>query len=175
MSKNYIGVDIGGTSIKIGLVNEDGVILDKFTYLVDNHDNQEDMIDELAKKLLYFFDLNKLNISEIGGIGIGCPDSINSETGICDYSNNLRWNNLKIVEILKKYINLPIKISNDANAAVLGEYKFGIGKGYKNIIMLTLGTGVGGGVIINGNLYEGEDGKGADRLQFVVRSYVVIL
>lgn len=162
MSKNYIGVDIGGTSIKIGLVDENGVILDKFTYLVDNQDNQEDMIDELAKKLLCFFDLNKLDMKEIGGIGIGCPGSINSETGVCDYSNNLRWNNLKIVDILKKYINLPIKISNDANAAVLGEYRFGVGKGYKNMIMLTLGTGVGGGIIINGNLYEGEDGKGAE-------------
>ena len=168
MSKNYIGVDIGGTSIKIGLVDENGDILDKFTYLVDSQDNQEDMIDELAKKLLYFFDLNKLDMKEIGGIGIGCPGSINSETGVCDYSNNLRWNNLKIVDILKKHINLPMKISNDANAAALGEYKFGVGKGYKNMIMLTLGTGFGGGVIINGNLYEGEDGKCAELWHSVI-------
>ncbi len=169
MKKYYIGVDIGGTSFKIGLVREDGIIINKMSYLVKNSAKQEEMIIELANQILDFIKVNEITLDNIVGIGIGCPGSINSKLGVCDYSNNLKWYDLKIVEILKKYINLPIKITNDANAATLGEYKFGVGKNYQNVIMLTLGTGVGGGVIINGKLYEGNDGKGAELGHSVIK------
>lgn len=169
MKKYYIGVDIGGTSFKIGLVREDGTIINKMSYFVKNSAKQEEMIIELAHKILDFIKVNEIPLDNIVGVGIGCPGSINSKLGVCDYSNNLKWYDLKIVEILNKYINLPIKITNDANAATLGEYKFGVGKNYQNAIMLTLGTGVGGGVIINGKLYEGNDGKGAELGHSVIK------
>lgn len=169
MKKYYIGVDIGGTSFKIGLVREDGTIINKMSYLVKNSAKQEEMIIELANQILDFIKVNEIIVDNIVGVGIGCPGSINSKLGVCDYSNNLKWYDLKIVEILKKNINLPIKITNDANAATLGEYKFGVGKNYQNVIMLTLGTGVGGGVIINGELYEGNDGKGAELGHSVIK------
>ena len=162
MNKIYLGVDIGGTSIKYGLVSEDGVILKKNSFLVDNNLDQYSIIEKLSNELNLFIKENNLEHYMIEGVGIGCPGSVNSEEGICDFSNNLKWNDLPVKQIIENNCKIKCKISNDANAATLGEMKFGIGKNYKNAIMLTLGTGVGGGIIINGFLYEGNEGKGAE-------------
>lgn len=161
--KNYrIGVDIGGTSFKYGIVDEEGKILFKSSYLVNHQVSQEEQIIELGHSILALMKKENIALDDILGIGIGCPGSINPNTGYCDYSNNLRWNNLPVRDLLFTVIPKPIRISNDANAATLGEARYGIGKGYHNIVMLTLGTGVGGGLILNDQLYEGNEGKGAE-------------
>ena len=100
--------------------------------------------------------------AEITGVGIGCPGSINSTNGTCDYSNNLGWANLALCEKITSKTHLKSQVANDANCAVLGEVLFGAGKGYRNLVMLTLGTGVGSGLYLNGQLYEGNEGKGAE-------------
>ncbi len=155
----YIGVDIGGMSIKIGVVNEKGEIISRFNMIFE-HINQEEMIISLANKINEHIKDN--NLKDIQGIGISCAGVVNSNTGYCDYSANLGWDKLDVCGILSRYTNLKCKISNDANCATLGEVKFGIAKNYHNVVMLTLGTGVGGGLYLNDKLFEGYQGKGAE-------------
>lgn len=155
-----IGVDIGGTSIKTGVVNEKGEIISKFVIKIVKGEEQVYTINKLADQINKHISEN--NYNDIIGIGIGCPGAINSELGRCDYSPNLKWENLNICQIISEKCNLPCKITNDANAAILGEVKFGIAKNYKNVVMLTLGTGVGGGLYLDDKLFEGNEGKGAE-------------
>ena len=154
-----IGIDIGGTSIKYSLVGEDGSILKKEAIRIDKKITGEETITRLGKAVnQYIATLGQ----KIEGIGVGCPGAINSTAGICDYSSNLHWKNLPIVFMLSQITGLPVKMANDANVAALGEYAFGVAKGYRNVVLVTLGTGVGGGLVLDGHLFEGKDGKGAE-------------
>lgn len=157
-----IGVDIGGTSFKCGFVDGEGNISERFGFKVDYSLSQEALIEKLVSSINQAIIHSKFGKSEIEGVGIGCPGSINSITGVCDYSNNLHWDKLPIVGMVEKGTGLKARMANDANAAVLGEAKFGAGKKYQSLILLTLGTGVGGGLFLDGRLYEGKDGKGAE-------------
>ena len=103
-----------------------------------------------------------MTANDIVGIGMGVPGMIDSAKGEVLYSNNLDWEHFFISDEVEKQTGLPVKIANDANVAALGETKFGCGKDYNNTVMLTLGTGVGGGVIINGKLFEGNGSAGAE-------------
>jgi len=160
--KEFIGIDIGGTSIKGAFVRPDGKILSRFSFPVDHSKSQEEVIDELGLRIKKALGENSLWPSDILGIGIGCPGSINSKKGCCDYSNNLQWENLAICKMIKKRTGIRTRIANDANAAILGEVRFGAAREFKNVVLLTLGTGVGGGLYLNGHLYEGTDSKGAE-------------
>lgn len=164
-----IGVDIGGTSIKGAAVKENGQVLKTFSFPVHRDDSAEITINNLIKELKRFIPtLNEFN-EDIIGIGIGCAGAINSKKGTVDYSNNLRWFNVPIVEMVYQGTGLPTKITNDANAAALGEARFGAGKLYENIVLITLGTGVGGGVVINNQLFEGNEGKGTELGHMVIK------
>ncbi len=156
-----LGIDIGGTSIKGAVVNELGEPSEMFSFPVLKEDNQNTVMDKLISAIDDYLTSHHFD-EPISGIGIGIPGSIDAINGICLYSNNLNWKDLEIVKILKGHFNMPIRITNDANAAALGEAAFGAGKKYSNVIMLTLGTGVGGGVIINNKIYEGSDGTGTE-------------
>ncbi len=158
---NYsIGVDIGGMSIKIGLTDDDGHIL--YKKVVATERNAEKDTDNIVSVVNEVLTESGLKVGELKGIGIGCPGAVSSESGVVDILPNLGWVNVPLVSNLKKQLQTEIRMSNDANVAALAEALHGAAKGYKNCIMLTLGTGVGGGIIINGKLYEGKDGKGAE-------------
>ena len=116
-------------------------------------------IASLCEKLLESVNMTK---NDIVGIGMGVPGMIDSEKGEVVYSNNLNWEHFLIGEETEKLTGLPVKIANDANVAALGETKFGVGKAYQNTVMLTLGTGVGGGIVIDGKLFEGNRSAGAE-------------
>lgn len=156
--KEALGIDIGGTSIKAAFVDEDGNLSDRFVVPVDLSLSQEELlgrvIDESKEALK--------SHPSCFALGIGCPGAINPEKGTCDYSNNLNWHLLPVVSNFAKKISLPAYIENDANVALLGDVYFGVGKKYKNIVFITLGTGVGGGLYINGKIYSGNEGKGAE-------------
>lgn len=158
----YIGVDIGGTSIKGGAVNEKGQVQSTFVMPFKNSDSSDVTLANLIKTIKKYINDNKIDLKKIKGIGVGCPGAIDSINGVVTFANNLKWNNVKLKEILEKGLHIPVKITNDANAAALGEAKFGAGKIYPNVILLTLGTGIGGGIIIDEKLYEGNEGKGAE-------------
>ena len=163
-----IGIDIGGTSIKGAAINEKGKVFETFSMPVEKGEKQEVTINKLVDAVNKYIEEQKLNRNEILGIGCGVPGVMDTMAGVITYSNNLQWFELPIVKMMEEGTGLKVKITNDANAAALGEAVFGAGKKYKNIIMITLGTGVGGGIIINGKLYEGNLGKGAELGHMVV-------
>ena len=162
-----IGIDIGGTSIKGAAVDSNGKVYESFVIPFVKEDSGEKIIRDLAELVKKYIKEQGLE-GKIAGMGIGCPGSIDIEKGVVNYANNLGWNNLPIAKIMQETLPYPVRLINDANAAALGEAKFGAGKSYENIILLTLGTGVGGGIIVNGRLYEGNEGKGAELGHMVI-------
>lgn len=164
-----IGVDIGGTSIKGAAITNKGEILDRFSLKMDRLAEPEITFGKLSDEIEKFLK-DKPYKNEIAGIGLGVPGILDRAKGIVKSSPNMpRWINFKITDLVQKRLNLPVKIVNDASSAVLGEAKFGSGKNYQNIVMITLGTGVGGGIIINGKLYDGMGGTGAQLGHSVIR------
>ncbi len=155
-----IGVDIGGMSIKIGLVDDEGVIIKKIQIKTEKDYNQA--IKDMVEVVNNILEEEKVSLDEIRGIGIGCPGAVDSKNGIIEYLPNLGWDKVPIKEIIRKQIKTEIMISNDANVAALGEAIYGCAKQYQNSIMLTIGTGVGGGIIIDKKLIEGGWSRGAE-------------
>lgn len=160
--KEYIfGVDIGGTTVKLGLFKVEGKLLEKWE-IETRKENEgkyilKDIVETLENKL------NEKNISKdsVLGIGIGVPGPVKDD-GTVLRCVNLGWEIFNIVEEVNKLIKLPIRAGNDANVAALGEIWQGGGKGYKNAVMVTLGTGVGGGIVIDGKIIPGSNGAGGE-------------
>ena len=157
-----IGIDLGGTNIAAGIVNERYELLEKAS--VPTHAErpwQEILADmaSLARRLLRECGLEK---KDCAGIGVGSPGICDSTSGEVVYSNNLHWEHVPMTAELTRLTGLPARLSNDANCAALGEVVAGAAKGCRDVILLTLGTGVGGGVIIDGRIYEGVQGAGAE-------------
>lgn len=160
--KYYIGIDLGGTFIKGGIVDVTGniIVSDKVpTEREKGADGVALNISNLCKTLLASVNMSS---SDIVGVGIGAPGMIDSTGGNVIFSANLGWENFAISEEVEKRVGLPVRIANDANAAALGETKFGCGRNFDNTVMLTLGTGVGGGIVIDGKLFEGNMSAGAE-------------
>lgn len=156
-----LGIDIGGTSIKGAAIKKDGTILDTFSLKMNRSFSQEKIFSLLCEAINDFLATHKYK-EKVTGVGLGIPGLLDRKNGIIKTSNNMsKWNNFEVVKFIEKRTNLPVKIINDASAAALGEARYGSGKDYENIIMLTLGTGVGGGIIINRKLYDGPEGSGA--------------
>lgn len=151
-----IGIDLGGTNIKVGLCDGDLRIIDKDSLPTLAQRGGEEIVKDMAALADKLIKRNNLQLSDIDFIGIAAPGTINSKTGYVEYSNNIPMKNFPMVEIFKKYMPMDrIYIENDANAAALGEALAGAGKGSKSSIMVTLGTGVGGGIIIDGKIFSG--------------------
>ena len=157
-----IGVDIGGMSMKCGLVNEKGQVLDTVIVPTTCGDPYEKTIGDLVKGIKELIDKNHLYHDDINGIGIGVPGAVNSSKGTVDSSANLKWEGVPLRDLVQEGTGIQTRLTNDANAAALGEARFGFKWKYPNVVMLTLGTGVGGGLIIDGKLFEGNQGKGAE-------------
>ncbi len=160
--KYYIGIDLGGTNIKAGVVNENYEIISKATTKTMLPRPAEEICADMAKVSLEAMEQAGLKLENIESIGIGTPGTANSETGIIEYSNNLGFLNLPVVELMQKHINKPFYVENDANAAAYGEFIAGAAKGANDAVCITLGTGVGGGIIINGKIYSGFNFAGAE-------------
>jgi len=158
-----IGIDVGGTTIKGAAVTSEGKMYKTFTVPVSKYEKGKEVMERLAQAINDYIAENKDEIGTIEGIGMGIPGVIDSKKGVVCASANLPlWTDLKVKEIIEKLTGLPVKVSNDANAAALGEVRFGAGDNCETAIMLTLGTGVGCGVVLNGQLFEGNEGKGAE-------------
>lgn len=152
-----LGVDIGGTNTKFGLVNHRGEILDKGSIRTDEFEKVEDFIDALYNKVKPLID-EYCTERQFDGIGVGAPNA-NYYRGTIEQAPNLRWKGIvPFAELMTKKFGVPCKMTNDANAAALGEMMFGAARGMKDFIMITLGTGVGSGIISNGQLIYGHDG-----------------
>ena len=161
--KYYIGIDLGGTFIKGGIVDDRGeiVLSDKIPTEAEKGDlGVAENIARLAASLL---ERCNLTTSDVVGLGIGCPGTIDSATGNVIYSNNIGWEDFNIADAVSSMLSgIKVKVANDANVAALGEVRFGAAKDYDSVVMITLGTGVGSGVVIDGRLMEGNKGAGAE-------------
>lgn len=168
--KVIVGIDLGGTGIKIGVLDTDYNIL-KQTAIATNADRPSEQIiadmGNTAAELLKLFGYEK---TDCLGVGVGSPGTIDSQNGVVLYSNNIRWENVPLAQELKKYIDVPVFVNNDANCAALGEVAKGAAKGCKNALFLTLGTGVGGGIVLNGRIFEGGHAGGAELGHIRIRS-----
>ena len=152
-----LGVDIGGTNTKYGIVNHRGEILAKGSLKTDEYPKVEDFIDALYSKVTPLIEQH-CSQKQFDGIGVGAPNA-NYYTGTIEQAPNLRWKGIvPFAELMTKKFGVPCKMTNDANAAALGEMMFGAARGMKHFIMMTLGTGVGSGIITNGQLLYGHDG-----------------
>lgn len=156
-----IGVDIGGMSIKVGLVDENGKIIESTRKPTAK--TAEICMKETADQIKDLLKHNNLTLKDIKGVGLGSPGSISGKTGVVEYASNLGWNHANLFEELRKNgIDTEMRLSNDANVAALAESRYGVAKNYNSSVMFTLGTGVGGGIIIDRKLFEGEDTKGTE-------------
>lgn len=157
-----IGIDLGGTNIKVGVVNENYEIVGKSSIKTNLPRPAEAIADSIAEAVELALENAGVSLSDINSIGIGTPGAANRNSGIVLYSNNLGFNNVNLGQMLKQRLDKDIYVENDANAAAYGEYLAGAGKGYDNVVVITLGTGVGGGIIIDGKIYTGFNFCGAE-------------
>lgn len=160
--KYYIGIDLGGTNIVAAVVDEAYNIITKASTKTNRPRPAEAIADDMAAMAIKAVEDAGLTMDQIEWVGVGTPGIANSSTGIIEYSNNLGFENTPMAKLIQKHIDKPVFIENDANAAAYGEYVAGAAKGAKNAVCITLGTGVGGGIIIDGKIYAGSNFAGAE-------------
>ncbi|MBR6510431.1 MAG: ROK family protein [Clostridia bacterium] len=157
-----LGIDLGGTNIVASVVDDNFKIISTAKRKTNCPRPAEEIVADMAAVALEAIELAGIKKEDIDGAGVGSPGSIDPENGIVVYSNNLGFFDLPLSKMLKEKTGLDFYLENDANAAAYGELLAGAGKGAKNFIMITLGTGVGGGVIIDGKIYSGSNHAGAE-------------
>lgn len=161
MKKYSLGIDIGGTTVKLGLFSDKGELLYKWEIETRKTDNGKYILFDVAKSIKNILQGKNISIDELLGAGVGVPGPVKDDGTVLGCVN-LGWPVFNVSNELEKLLNIPIKVANDANIAALGEMYKGGGQGYKNMIMVTLGTGVGGGVIIDGKIIAGATGAGGE-------------
>ena len=161
MKKYCFGIDVGGTTVKCGLFNIDGEVLDKWEIPSRTEDGGKNILPDVAAAILGKIEEKKLDKEEIAGVGIGVPGPVD-DSGVIACAVNLHWGRMDIVIELGDLTGLRVKAGNDANVAALGELWQGGGKGYHNLVLLTLGTGVGGGIIVNDKIFAGSQGAAGE-------------
>ena len=157
-----IGIDLGGTTTKMGLFSQNGELLNKWEIPTDISNNGRQIVPAIANSIEA--KLNELHIkkNQVIGVGVGAPGSVHVETGFIFEAVNLGWKQFPLKAELEKSLGFPAAIDNDANCAALGEMWQGAGKGSKELVCVTLGTGVGGGIITNGQIVHGIKGAGGE-------------
>ena len=168
MNKLAIGIDIGGTTTKFGIVNAAGEILAQSRISTNKHEKVEDFIDDLFAGLSTLIKQHG-GFENFVGIGVGAPNG-NYYSGTIEYAPNLLWKGIiPIAQLIQNKFNLSVKLTNDANAAAVGEMQYGCAKGIKHFITITLGTGVGSGIVIDGKIVVGHDGFAGELGHTIVR------
>jgi ROK family protein (putative glucokinase) len=155
------GVDIGGTGIKIGLFKNDGQLVEKWEIPTNRINNGNEILKDIAKELKSKMVEKGLTTEDMIGVGVGVPGPVD-ENGVVHCCVNLGWGIFSIADSLSKLMNMPVKAANDANVAALGEMWRGRGKGYSSLVLITLGTGIGSGVIVDRKIVTGDNGSGGE-------------
>ncbi|WP_353948000.1 ROK family glucokinase [Sporolactobacillus sp. Y61] len=157
-----IGVDLGGTTIKMALINDNGKMIDKWAIPTNTIDNGSHITGDISTSIVKKLAQLNYDRQQVRGIGMGAPGFINMDTGFIYKAVNIGWENYPLKDELEKSTGLPVIIDNDANMAALGEMWQGAGRGAKDIICVTLGTGVGGGIICGGEILHGASGMAGE-------------
>ncbi|MBR3838403.1 MAG: ROK family protein [Clostridia bacterium] len=165
-----IGIDIGGTNLAYGLVSEDGTLIKKVSYPVDSDMDDISITKCMAETTVKFISDCNISQEEVISIGLGVPGVCNDAKGVIVYTVNMPFRKTNVAKIFSEYTSIPIHMANDANCAALGEALCGGAKGYKTSVTITLGTGVGGGIIIDGKIYVGANGAAGELGHMVIRA-----
>lgn len=161
MKKYAFGIDIGGTTVKVGLFDREGTVLDKWEVPTVTEGGSDAILPNVAASIKNKMKEKGIPVDEVEGVGAGSPGAITADGHLVD-AVNIGWKELYLSDELKALLGLPVKSSNDANVAAFGEMWKGAGKGCDNMVMVTLGTGVGGGIIVNGQILSGATGGGGE-------------
>lgn len=157
-----VGIDLGGTNIVVGVVNDRYDILSKTHCKTRAERSAEEIMQDMARLCREAVQQAGVSMAEVDSVGIGCPGTCNTETGVVEYANNLRFENVPVAARMNELLGVPVYIGNDANAAALGEALAGAAKDAGSCVCITLGTGVGGGIVMDGRIYEGCNYAGAE-------------
>lgn len=161
MKKYCFGVDVGGTTIKMGLFDADGNVLDKWEIVTRTENHGENVLPDIAKAVEDKMAEKSIMKEEVAGVGVGVPGPVDSK-GVVHRCVNLGWDEFNVNDKLGELVKMPVMAGNDANVAALGEMWKGGGQGHSDLVVVTLGTGVGGGIIINGKMLTGANGAGGE-------------
>lgn len=161
MKKYGFGIDVGGTTVKVGFFETSGALLDKWEIKTNTANGGEAILPDIAKTIEEKLSKEGISKDEVQGIGIGVPGPV-LNASVVTRCVNLGWGEIDVAGTLSKITGLPVKVGNDANVAALGEMWQGGAKGSSNVVMVTLGTGVGGGIIVDGKIVAGANGAGGE-------------
>ncbi len=165
----YLGIDLGGTNIVAGVVDENGTIIVKASCKTNAPRTPEEICDDMAAVALKALESANLTKDDIRFIGIGAPGAVNGATGVIEFANNFNFHNWAIVDMMQERLGIDIFVENDANAAAYGEFLVGAAKDANDAVVITLGTGVGGGIIVDGMIYSGSNYAGAEIGHMVIQ------
>ena len=167
MKPYVLGIDIGGTNTVFGIVDARGNVIASSSIKTGKHADFNDYLDELYSEASHLIEANEAT-DKIQGIGIGAPNA-NYYTGEINNAANLPWKDVKLAQLVSEKFGIPVAVTNDANAAALGEMTYGAARGLKDFIMITLGTGVGSGIVINGQVVYGHDGLAGELGHLIIK------
>lgn len=159
--KVAIGIDVGGTSIKFGLFSQEGELLGKSVMPTEVENGTFITFDRMCARVRRIIDDSTVEAADLIGVGIGVPGPVRDEN-LVQNCVNLKWNEVAVGTEMQRRLKVPVRVENDANVAALGESWQGVGRGLKNLVLITLGTGVGGGIIVNGQILSGAHGAGGE-------------
>ena len=166
--KYYLGVDLGGTNIKAGITDEKGNIVLKTSIRTDSQGDAQKIADQMVWLCRDLVEKAELSMDDVEAVGVGVPGTVDKQKGIVVYCNNLNMDGAPIGAMMQQNLQKPVYLANDASCAALGEFVCGSGREHNSIILVTLGTGVGGGIILDGKIWEGLEGAGAEIGHMVV-------
>ncbi len=164
-----VGIDLGGTTIKAGIVDEDYRIVKSGSVPTAPDSGAPKIVRDMKVLVSGLLDETGIGMDEIASVGVGVPGTANKKTGVMEYANNLDMKDEPFIRLLKHYFKKPAFFTNNANAAAWGEYLAGCGKGYSSLVMVTLGRGIGGGLVLDGKLYEGCNFAAGEFGHFVIQ------
>ncbi|MGE3108338.1 MAG: ROK family protein [Phycisphaerales bacterium] len=153
--KPFVGIDLGGTNMQIGVVDKSGVVLGRARKKTNADQGKDRVIERLVEGVQEACTQAGTTAAQLGGLGIGAPGAVDPNLGVVLEAVNLRWNDVPLAKILKSKLSTPVYVENDVNVAVYGEWKHGSGRGATDILGIWMGTGVGGGLVLNSALYSG--------------------
>ena len=166
--ENYVfGIDVGGTTVKCGLFTAEGTVIDKWEIRTNKENGGESILGDIAAAINAKLEEKKIDKSDVLGVGIGVPGPVKGDGTVLKCAN-LGWGVFNVNETMSSLVGLPVAAGNDANVAALGEMWKGGGQGYQDVVMITLGTGVGGGIILDGKIWAGSNGAGGELGHMIV-------
>ena len=166
--ENYVfGIDVGGTTVKCGLFTTEGTVLDKWEIRTNKENGGASILGDIAATINSKLAEKKIEKTQVLGVGIGVPGPVKGDGTVLKCAN-LGWGVFNVNETMSSLVGLPVAAGNDANVAALGEMWKGGGQGYQDIVMVTLGTGVGGGIILDGKIWAGSNGAGGELGHMIV-------